>query len=229
MTDLFSCREVHGWKAYIIQHENQTKDVGIAPCAYQQSTEHECSEYIYRLFIPEQFQGDQAFTGYHAGFFCSQRCALAVLDALDYDMYTSSPHEVIGYGENEGLPSQIEKKEREWLYAWFPRPSYPAETPRSGKWLVFLRRAMIDTYWQRIKQALRNQQLGDGAKVSTREEHKEWHTIGVYTYDYADEADVMRVREVLRTLGVRFPIRYKANSDTYAKRYGNEYIPKYRA
>lgn len=53
--------------------------------------------------------------------------------------------------------------------------------------------------------------------------------ICVYTYDYEDKDDVMRIREVLRDLGIRRPIIYKADEDTTKLKYGNDYTPTYRA
>ena len=53
--------------------------------------------------------------------------------------------------------------------------------------------------------------------------------ICVYTYDYQDEEDVMRVRQVLKDLGIQREIIYKADADTRAGSYGADYTPKYRA
>ncbi len=55
--------------------------------------------------------------------------------------------------------------------------------------------------------------------------------ICVYTYDYADEADVRRVREELRALGFIDKLSYKADEDTLAGKYaqlGDRNISKYR-
>lgn len=54
--------------------------------------------------------------------------------------------------------------------------------------------------------------------------------ICVYTYDWTDQEDVMRIRQQLRDLGVTSKIPYKADEDTYAGRYrnrGNKRISKY--
>jgi hypothetical protein len=39
----------------------------------------------------------------------------------------------------------------------------------------------------------------------------------------------MRIRSVLRDLGIRREIIYKADEDTHRLRYGSDYTPKYRA
>jgi hypothetical protein len=73
--------------------------------------------------------------------------------------------------------------------------------------------------------------LGAEAKVSTAGSlnEKGLHVICLYTYDYTDEADVVRKREALRALGIRREIIYNADEDTMALRYGSNYTPKYRA
>ncbi len=75
--------------------------------------------------------------------------------------------------------------------------------------------------------------LGHEAKVSTAANPPvkagRPHVVCVYTYDYDDRADVMRVREELRALGILREITYKADEDTLSLRYGSDYTPKYRA
>src|SRR5262249_57916631 len=54
----------------------------------------------------------------------------------------------------------------------------------------------------------------------------------VYTYDWTDQADVRRVRDQLRQLGITDPIPYKADHDTLAGHYtnrGHKKISKYRS
>ena len=130
-----------------------------------------------------------------------------------------------------------------WIYAIRKQGSYPEPTERSGKWLIFLSAQSIDRYWAKIKEAVEQGQLGEQTKVSTRspasmppevrrkkEERGDTRfVVCVYTYDYADEADVMRVRQVLKELGIQREIIYKADADTRAGSYGADYTPKYRA
>ena len=54
--------------------------------------------------------------------------------------------------------------------------------------------------------------------------------ICVYTYDWTDEEDVRRIREVLRELGFVKKIPYKADQETRAGRYaasGEGRVSKY--
>ena len=132
-------------------------------------------------------------------------------------------------------PSQ--EAQDEWLFSGrkkrFP---YPDHTERSGKWLVFLRPSEADDLWLKIKDAVERGQLGSEAKVSTNSPHSvrfnpNVQVICVYTYDYDDRADVMRVRDRLRELGVTWPISYKADEDTADSKYratGHRNISKYR-
>lgn len=56
--------------------------------------------------------------------------------------------------------------------------------------------------------------------------------IGVYTYDWHDYDDVMRVRHVLDTLGFTDRLAYKAEEDSRAGRYtatGQKKFSKYNA
>lgn len=93
----------------------------------------------------------------------------------------------------------------------------------AGKWLLFLPPAEADDAWIAIRDATIAGTLGIGAKVSTdrknpdsRDDRK---VIYVFTRNWEDEADVMRVRETLKTLGFVDRIGYKRNMDTYAGEY----------
>lgn len=139
----------------------------------------------------------------------------------------------------EGNPTEV--TDHAWIHAFCKQGEYPAATERNGKWLIFLSEASIDRYWQKIKTAVEQGLLGSQAKVSTRssasmppdvrrkkEERGDTRfVICVYTYDYEDREDVMRVRQVLRELGIQRPIRYKADAQTRAGSYGSDYRPIY--
>jgi hypothetical protein len=65
--------------------------------------------------------------------------------------------------------------------------------------------------------------LGGSAKVSTAKPNPlatgRQRVICVYTYDWADEKDVKRIREELRKLGITNKIPYKADQDTASGKY----------
>ena len=111
-----------------------------------------------------------------------------------------------------------------WISADAPGVSPDAcSTDAAGKWLLFLPPADIDDAWIKIRDATADGKLGIGAKVSTAHENKDARdtrkVIYVFTKSWEDEADVMRVREYLRTLGFTDRIGYKRNIDTYAGEY----------
>jgi hypothetical protein len=133
---------------------------------------------------------------------------------------------------DEQRPSQVQNCY--WLVAERRVGSYPSSTPNCGKWLVFVPVASVDRVWQTIKNATEAGLLGSSAKVATAKPNPNANSpakvICVYTYDWTDEADVRRIRQVLRDLGVTAKIPYKADQDTYAGRYvvrGNTRISKY--
>lgn len=131
---------------------------------------------------------------------------------------------------DDTLPTQEDQVH--WIYADREIEGYPDDTDRSGKWLIWLSPETIDRYWVKIRDAVRAGKLGDQAKVSTHRalsEQRPRYVICVYSYDYNDVADVMRIREELRKLGIQREIIYKSNEDTRNMLYGSNYTPKHRA
>lgn len=95
-----------------------------------------------------------------------------------------------------------------WIYAVRKKGKYPKSTQRSGKWLIFVDPKNVDEVWAKIKEATEEGKLGDCAKVATAKPNplsgkSKARVICVYTYDWADEKDVRRVREELRNLGIK--------------------------
>ena len=80
------------------------------------------------------------------------------------------------------------------------------EDELAGKWLIFLPADQVDEAWVVVRDATVADELGISAKVSTAKENPESRdnkkVIYIYTKDWRDEGDVMRVRERLR--GARF-------------------------
>ena len=100
------------------------------------------------------------------------------------------------------------------------------EDENAGKWLIFQEPGLIDSAWKKVRDATVALDLGISAKVSTSKPNPESRdnrkVIYVYTKDWADEADVMRVREKLRTLGFSERIGYKRNIETFAGQYAKK-------
>ncbi|MHA1328951.1 MAG: putative phosphothreonine lyase domain-containing protein [Promethearchaeota archaeon] len=89
--------------------------------------------------------------------------------------------------------------------------------------------------WFKIKEALNTGKLGHSAKVSTARPNPNTQdpnkkVICVYTYNWTDEEDVIRIREELRKIGVIWEIPYKVDEDTFKCRYrvkGDRRISRY--
>ena len=96
----------------------------------------------------------------------------------------------------------------------------------AGKWLIFVDSQSVDEAWRKICNATRIGYLGISAKVSTAKPNPESRdnrkVIFVYTRDWRDEADVMRVRERLREMGFVERLGYKRNIETYRGEYSKK-------
>ena len=96
-------------------------------------------------------------------------------------------------------------------------------TARSGKWLVFVPPEELDARWGLIRKATEEGRLGYSSKVSTSRPSPNAsgpeRVICVHTYDSDDEADVQRVRDVLRELGFTAKIPYKTDAMTQKGHY----------
>lgn len=97
---------------------------------------------------------------------------------------------------------------------------------RAGKWLIFLEPDRVDEAWRKIRDGTAAGRLGIAAKVSTAKPNPESRdsrkVIFVYTRDWSDEADVMRVREELRRLGFVERLGYKRNVETFKGEYSKK-------
>ena len=110
-----------------------------------------------------------------------------------------------------------------WVYAR-RKGRIPPPKARSGKWLVFVDKAEANALWGVIARATTEGKLGPSAKCGTARENPNAYNpmqtvICVYTPDFDDNEDVMRVRDVLRELGVTWQIPYKLDSATLEGRY----------
>jgi hypothetical protein len=96
----------------------------------------------------------------------------------------------------------------------------------AGKWLIFIEAKQVDSTWRMIREETVAGRLGISAKVSTAKPNPESRddrkVIFVYTRDWRDEEDVMRVRERLWTLGFVERLGYKRNIETYKGEYSKK-------
>jgi hypothetical protein len=100
------------------------------------------------------------------------------------------------------------------------------EDEKAGKWLIFQEPDQVDSVWKKVRDATVALELGISAKVSTAKPNPDSRdnrkVIYVYTRDWSDEPDVMRVRERLRGLGFVDRIGYKRNIETFAGEYAKK-------
>jgi hypothetical protein len=100
------------------------------------------------------------------------------------------------------------------------------EDELAGKWLIFLPPEDVDAAWIKVRDATCRKELGISAKVSTVKPNPDSRdntkVIYVYTPDWRDEADVMRVRERLRELGFTDRLGYKRNIETFKGEYSQK-------
>jgi hypothetical protein len=100
------------------------------------------------------------------------------------------------------------------------------EDELAGKWLIFLPQDQVDAAWKKVRDATCANILGISAKVSTAkpnpDSRDQMKVIYVYTADWQDEPEVMRVREELRKLGFIDRIGYKRNIETFKGEYAQK-------
>ncbi|MDR7007026.1 putative phosphothreonine lyase domain-containing protein [Paraburkholderia strydomiana] len=130
-----------------------------------------------------------------------------------------------GIGAEQRLFRKSDKPSEDLSCNWHYKksPSYNdfVPTDATGKWCIFVSPTDVDKEWSKVSGAIENNQLMC-AKVSTalRSIGRNGHVICVYTHDWADRRDIMRAREVLRSLGSVKELGYKRDIDTRNRIYG---------
>jgi hypothetical protein len=130
-----------------------------------------------------------------------------------------------GIGAEERLFKKSDQPSEDLSCNWHYKksPSYDdfASVAAAGKWCIFVSPNKVDEEWSKIRDAIEKGQLMCG-KVSTalRSMSRDGHVICVYTRDWADRQDLMRAREVLRSLGFVEELGYKRDIDTRSGKYG---------
>lgn len=106
------------------------------------------------------------------------------------------------------------------------QPLEQRDLTRSGKWLIFLHCPWVAGVWSRVVADVRAGLLGPAAKVSTHRPSPlaprgARHVICVYTHDWQDEHDVLRVAKRLATTASlrKMTISYKRDAQTLAGQY----------
>jgi len=128
--------------------------------------------------------------------------------------------------EGEGVvPSRTTKMY--WIVQDAPLVKPEAiEDELAGKWLIFLPPEKVDEAWIKVRNATSANELGISAKVSTAKPNPDsrdnMKVIYIYTADWRDELDVMRVRNRLKELGFTDRLGYKRNIETFRGEYSQK-------
>lgn len=124
--------------------------------------------------------------------------------------------------KDRGLPLPSRYTDSPWIHATRRNPDLEAsDEDKVGKWMIFVPHQQVDLKWVLIDQAHTAGVLGIHAKTSSSriQAASGEHVICVYTKDWQDEEDVMRVRTKLRRLGFNRTLHYKRDVDTRAGKY----------
>ena len=151
--------------------------------------------------------------------------------------------EVVG-GEEEDSSSTVADRDLYpsrvvddyWVFAYNLSGYVQPDTPRSGKWLIFVPFRLLDETWRIIKEDTEEGLLGVCSKAATARENpnaanRNVKVICVYTYDADDYDDVVRVRERLKFRNFVAPLNYKTDEATRVGQYahtGATRVSKYR-
>lgn len=117
-----------------------------------------------------------------------------------------------------------EETDAYWIHARRLSGEYPKSSKNCGKWLIHEHVDKIDDVWRKIRLATEAGLLGGAAKVATARSspnatNDKVKVICVYSYDYTDKDDVMRIRGELRNIGIERKIPYKTDKATLAGKY----------
>jgi hypothetical protein len=105
------------------------------------------------------------------------------------------------------------------MYVWAPK-AMRNESPRVGKWLIFLPFSDLDAAWAKIAAAVKAGKLGPAAKTRTAApsayaDGDDSKVICVYTRDADDLEDRERIRRQLQRLGFKVD-KYRTDAETLA-------------
>ncbi|MBU0456446.1 MAG: putative phosphothreonine lyase domain-containing protein [Pseudomonadota bacterium] len=141
-----------------------------------------------------------------------------MLERNEQDSSSDTPaEEMLVTDDDNAIPSQFTGywiyHSKDEAYRW-GLPEYDASN--IGKWMLFYHRSRIDAVWKKIKLGI---DAGDlwHAKVSGINPSKKTHAIMVYTPDFHDLSDVVRVHDALVTNELKNGcLRYKTDNQTRA-------------
>lgn len=116
-------------------------------------------------------------------------------------------------------PSEITQTETYWLYAKNNKYDPDMNLSKVGKWMIFPSKFKVDELWERVKEGVRMGDLWDAKVATTKPSGSQSYVIIIYTKDYEDVVDVVKVLEYLERTGIKATdkvIYYKTDEQTYA-------------
>jgi hypothetical protein len=109
-----------------------------------------------------------------------------------------------------------------WRYIASPQTPPGVVYPRAGKWVVESARDAHEETWQTVKSATRSGRLGFAARTTVTSDGSHRPVTLVYTYDFEDHDDVLRVLAALRGLGFADRLSYASGEDTAGRPYDED-------
>lgn len=132
-----------------------------------------------------------------------------------------SPYELIGRNAHPLLnPSVEEVSEFFWKY----NPRNFAPTGLTGKWCMFKTADEVDSLWNQVCAGVDSGKFS-AAICSAKHQAAIFggsYLIAVYNESWENKADVDRVREALRGMGVSEELGYKRDIETFLQVYGSD-------
>ncbi len=123
--------------------------------------------------------------------------------------------------DSEINPTEVDYKKVVWLYASnYKYPEDSIDYDKVGKWMLFVKPKWVNQVWRKIKLGIESGDLWD-SKVTTNNPGR-LHVIMIYTKDYTDVEDVIRVLDYIERSRLKpkyINIRYKADWQTRAGHY----------
>ena len=109
-----------------------------------------------------------------------------------------------------------------WRYIASPQTPPGVVYPRAGKWVVECAPDVHEETWRMLKSATRSGRLGFAARTAVRSDGSGRPVTLVYTYDFEDHDDVLRVLAALRELGFGDRLSYASGEDTAGRPYDED-------
>lgn len=124
-----------------------------------------------------------------------------------------------------------------WIYC-LNRKYYLSDKATLGKWCIYGKHSVLDKVWKKLIPIVENNDIINCAKIRTgsvsllevlKGKNNKTSVICVYTYDFNNKEDVFKVRDLLRSIGIRTIIKYKTEQASIDEIKGSEeflYIDK---